>query len=70
MPNRTFPQNTSCSEHGSKSSHVTPVDASLAGHVIKVFADFAVFDQTSGVFIDPALVTTRVNGSTKRGLVQ
>lgn len=70
MPNRTFSQNTSCSEHGSKSAAVTPTDTSLVGHVIKVFADFAVYDQTTGNYIDPAQVTTKINAGTKRGLIQ
>jgi len=70
VPNRTFSNNTSCSEHQNKSTAVTPVDPSLAGHTIKVFADFAVYDTTTGNFIPPEQVTSRVNGGTRRGLVQ
>ena len=70
MPNRTFTSNTSCSEHLQKSTAITPMDSSLAGHVFKVYADFAIFDTTSGQFVAPEKVTTLVNGQTVRGLRQ
>ena len=70
MPNRTFSTNTSCSEHLTKSGTVTPTDASLAGHVLKVYADLAIFDTTAGVFVAPEKVTTKVNGTVRQGLAQ
>lgn len=70
MPNRTFPPNTSCSEHQNKSTAITPIDPNLAGHVFKVYGDFAVFDTTTGNFVLPEKVTTKLNGTTRQGLVQ
>jgi hypothetical protein len=70
MPNRTFSQNTSCSEHQTKSTAVTALDPSLAGHVFKVYADFAIYDTTSGNYVAPEQVTTKLNGTIVRGLRQ
>lgn len=67
MANRTFSPNTSCSEHGNKSPVQVPVESSRSGHVLKVYADFAIFDTNTGDFVDPSLV---VNEFGKRGLRQ
>jgi hypothetical protein len=71
MPNRTFTNNTSNSEHFAKSTAVTPVDTSLAGHTIKVYADYGIWDVTAGAFILPENVTTKLtDGRVVKGLRQ
>lgn len=59
MSQRTFPANTSCNIATSKSADYTPLEASRSGHVIQVHGDQAIYDTTSGDFIDPAKVKNK-----------
>lgn len=56
MANRVYPANTTGKSTSAKIQKITFNDASLAGHVIEVHGDAAIWDTTSGLFISPETI--------------
>lgn len=56
MAVRTLPTNVAPSKHTTHPA-LSQLPAALVGHVISVYADNAIFDETAGAFITPETLT-------------
>lgn len=66
MATRVYAAGTSGKVFQQRTSEITPLEPSRAGHVLEVHGDMAIFDTTSGDFVDPTRVK-HANG--KRGVL-